>query len=91
MKLHKNLLDDALKNQVSTLQECKESGSTLNRKMDEQAQYLKRNKKLLETSQISMMSTMAVENDIYESRDIQKINHINAAFEKKKTSSTIAI
>ena len=35
LKLHKQLLDEALKSQVSTLQECKESGSTLNRKMDE--------------------------------------------------------
>ena len=59
----------------------------MNRKIDEQAQYLKRNKKLLETSQISMMSTMVAENDIYNSRDINKINQINAVFEKPKTST----
>ena len=37
LNLHKKLLDDALKNQASTLKECKESGTSLKRKMDEQA------------------------------------------------------
>ena len=44
---------------------------------------------MLETSQISMMSTMVAENDLYNSRDINKINQINAQFEPKRTKASI--
>ena len=37
LKLHKQLLDEALKNSATTLQECKISGAGINNKMDEQA------------------------------------------------------
>ena len=51
--------------------------------MDEQAQYLARNRLLLGTSQISMMSTMVNENEVYQGKEIADINAINAHFETK--------
>ena len=57
--------------------------------MDEQAQYLARNKMLLGTSQISMMSTMVNENEIYQGKEIANINQINAHFENKRKQTTL--
>ena len=50
LKLHKKLLDEAMTAQIVKVNKCKEAGSELLDKAGEQAEYLKRNKQLLDSS-----------------------------------------
>lgn len=65
LEQQKKQLDEALANQSNTVQKCAESGTSLMDKIDEQAQYLKQNRDLLDTSQISMATTMDASNTPY--------------------------
>ena len=58
LTVHKKLLEEALDTQNAKVKSCAQSGTKLLGRCQDQAEYLKANRQMLDTSQISMLTTM---------------------------------